>query len=136
MDKKVIGKFRKLFESNLEQTSSQVGAMSQAMTMSPDDSSDEIDYATARQQQHLCVRLHERQTKLLGKIREALARIADGSFGLCQNCGDEIGMRRLEARPIATLCVECQGKAEGEELKRRSDRTAARRRMSLALCPA
>ena len=136
MDNKTIGKFRKFFESALGQTAPQLEEMSQAMTISPDDCSDEIDYAAARQQQHLCVRLQDRQAKFLGKIRQALARIAEGSFGLCRDCGDEIGMKRLEARPTATLCVECQTKAEGEEAKRRPDRTVARRRMALAGCPA
>ncbi len=49
---------------------------------------------------------------LLGQVDAALARLDAGTYGICENCGKEIGSRRLEALPYATLCVECQAKME------------------------
>jgi DnaK suppressor protein len=54
------------------------------------------------------LRNRDRERKLIKKIDEALARIDDGSYGFCEKCGVEIGIRRLEARPTATLCIDCK----------------------------
>ncbi|MCJ7496018.1 MAG: TraR/DksA C4-type zinc finger protein, partial [Deltaproteobacteria bacterium] len=51
------------------------------------------------------------------KIKEALARIEDGTFGICEECGEEISEERLKARPVTTLCIGCKTKAEAEEKK-------------------
>ena len=51
-------------------------------------------------------------TGLLAKIEGALAKIDEGIYGQCQNCGEEIGLKRLEARPVAELCIDCKGEQE------------------------
>ncbi len=53
--------------------------------------------------------------KLLKKIDEALDRITNGTFGICESCGEEIGLKRLKARPVTTLCIECKTRQEEEE---------------------
>jgi DnaK suppressor protein len=52
---------------------------------------------------------------LLAKIEEALERVEDGSFGVCEACGEEIGIKRLEARPVTTLCIDCKTLQETKE---------------------
>lgn len=73
-----------------------------------DDLPDEIDLASSEYSQSLIFRMRDREKILLKKIDKALARIEDGTFGICEQCGDEIGMKRLEARPVTTLCIQCK----------------------------
>jgi DnaK suppressor protein len=77
--------------------------------------SDVGDQATAVADQNFLLRLKEREQKLLKKIDEALERIANGIFGICESCGGEIGYKRLKARPVTTLCIECKTRQEQEE---------------------
>ena len=65
------------------------------------------------------LRARDRERKLIAKIDEALRRVSDGSYGYCAETGDPIGVKRLEARPIATLTVEAQERHEREERFRR-----------------
>lgn len=73
---------------------------------------DPNDRATQESEFGLELRTRDRERKLLRKIDSALQRIEDGSYGYCAETGDEIGLRRLEARPVATLCVEAQERRE------------------------
>lgn len=77
--------------------------------------SDLGDQATAVADQNFLLRIKEREQKLLKKIDEALERIAAGTFGICENCGNEISSKRLLARPVTTLCIECKTRQEQEE---------------------
>lgn len=76
---------------------------------------DLTDQAAAEADKNFILRLREREQKLLRKIDQALDRIADGTFGICENCGGEIGYKRLKARPVTTFCIECKTKQEEEE---------------------
>jgi len=71
----------------------------------------------ASQESDLGVELHtrDREGKLIKKIEEAIARIATDQYGYCENCQAEIGLKRLEARPTATLCIDCKTRAELRE---------------------
>ena len=73
------------------------------------------DQATAEADQYFLLRLREREQKLLKKIDEALERIANGTFGICESCGEDIAYKRLKARPVTTLCIDCKTKQEEEE---------------------
>jgi DnaK suppressor protein len=73
---------------------------------------DPNDRATQESEFGLELRTRDRERKLLRKIDSALGRIDDGSYGYCEETGEEIGLRRLEARPVATLCVEAQERRE------------------------
>lgn len=73
---------------------------------------DPNDRATQESEFGLELRTRDRERKLLRKIGSALQRIDDGSYGYCEETGEEIGLRRLEARPVATLCVEAQERRE------------------------
>ncbi len=83
--------------------------------------SDINDRATLETDAALELRTRDRYRKLINKIDAALARIADGSYGYCEDTGEEIGISRLEARPIATLTIEAQEKHERLEKQHRDD---------------
>lgn len=76
---------------------------------------DPADRATQEEEFSLELRTRDRERKLLKKISEALDDIDQGEYGYCKSCGSEIGIRRLEARPTATLCIECKTLQEIKE---------------------
>ena len=80
--------------------------------------SDTGDQASAVANQNFILRLKEREQKLLKKIEEALDRIDRGTYGICEECGERIGLKRLKARPVTTLCIECKTEQENEEKSR------------------
>jgi DnaK suppressor protein len=73
------------------------------------------DQATAEVDQNFTLRLKEREQKLLKKIDEALDRMDTRTYGICERCGQEIPYKRLKARPVTTLCIECKTLQEQEE---------------------
>ncbi len=73
------------------------------------------DQATAETERSFMLRLRGRERRLLKKIENALERIEQGIFGTCERCTSEIDIRRLEARPVTTLCIECKIQQEEEE---------------------
>jgi DnaK suppressor protein len=82
---------------------------------------DIADRATSETDRALELRARDRQRKLISKIDAALARIEDGSYGYCEETGEPIGLKRLEARPIATLSLEAQERHERREKVFRED---------------
>ncbi|WP_428977975.1 RNA polymerase-binding protein DksA [Lichenibacterium ramalinae] len=76
---------------------------------------DIADRASSETDRAIELRARDRQRKLISKINAALARLDDGSYGFCEETGDPIGLRRLDARPIATLSVEAQERHERRE---------------------
>lgn len=76
---------------------------------------DEADLAVSALNQSVSMKMRDRERTLLLKIEQALARIADGSFGICDGCEEAIEPRRLEARPMADLCIRCKETQEREE---------------------
>jgi RNA polymerase-binding transcription factor len=80
---------------------------------------DVSDQASAETDQNFSLRIREREQKLLKKIDEALGRLASHTYGICERCGEEIPHKRLKARPVTTLCIECKTRQEEEERSRR-----------------
>ena len=78
---------------------------------------DPNDRATLESDRNLTLRIRDRERKLRGKIEEALQRVDDGEFGICEDCGEEIGPARLMARPVTTLCIKCKSDQEEVEVK-------------------
>ena len=77
------------------------------------------DQASAESDRNLLLRLRGREQRLLKKIDEALKRIEDGTFGICEECGEKIAVKRLQARPVTTLCIDCKTVQEEEEKLRK-----------------
>lgn len=89
--------------------------MHEDMTLSADDLADEVDLASSELNQSMALRLRDRERLLLHKIEVALAKIESGKFGICDICEEPIEPKRLEARPVATLCIRCKETEERSE---------------------
>lgn len=83
---------------------------------------DVADRASVETEVALELRARDRQRKLISKIDEALERIRAGEYGYCEESGDPIGIKRLEARPVATLTIEAQERHERKERTQRDER--------------
>ena len=118
MRKRDLEKFKKLLAEEKKRILQNALHMADSSaTIDADDLPDIVDLATSDLNMNLNVDLRERERHLMGKIDDALSRIDDGSFGVCEECGETIGIARLQVRPITTLCIKC--KEEQEELERR-----------------
>ena len=84
-----------------------------------DNFPDVSDQASAETDQNFSLRIREREQRLLKKIDEALGRLASHTYGICESCGNEIPYKRLKARPVTTLCIECKTSQEEQERSRR-----------------
>ncbi len=80
---------------------------------------DPTDRASLESNRNFTLRIRDRERKLIVKIKEALTRIDDGSYGKCEECDEKIGRERLEARPVTTLCIDCKSLQEVNERKQR-----------------
>jgi DnaK suppressor protein len=113
-----MGKFKKILQEQrdelLDNTRRTLGG---DIHLDPDDFPDEIDTASSEQNLAFQGRLRERERGLLSKIVQALQKIEDGIYGECESCGEAIGLKRIQARPVAELCIDC--KSEQEQLERR-----------------
>ena len=117
MRKRDLDKFRKTLVDQREELSGRAKrAVSGEVHLDPDDFPDEMDTASSEVNLSFQGRLRERERGLLAKIEQALQKIEQGIYGECEGCGEEIGLKRLEARPVAELCIDC--KAEQEKLER------------------
>jgi DnaK suppressor protein len=85
------------------------------MILSPDDRFDEVDQASSEYMQAFSFRLRGRERHLMDKIDIALRKLAEGSFGVCEECEEMIAIKRLRARPEAPLCIQCKESQEKEE---------------------
>ncbi len=101
----------------VEQKEFLIAEAEQAMNALPEQTvfPDLGDQASAETDRSFMLRLRGREQKLLKKIEEALERIDTGKYGICDVCGEEIGIKRLEARPVTTMCIECKTEQEEEE---------------------
>jgi DnaK suppressor protein len=80
---------------------------------------DPTDRASLESDRNFILRIRDRERKLIAKIDEALRRLEDGTYGVCEECGETIGTARLKARPVTTLCIECKSAQEVGERKNR-----------------
>ena len=119
MKKRDLERFKKLLLEQREQLQGNAKrTLSGDIHVDPDDFPDEIDTASSEINLQFTGRLREREQGLLGKIDAALAKIEVGEYGECITCGEDIGVKRLKARPVAELCIDC--KSDQEKLERRT----------------
>ncbi len=115
MEHKVLDSFRKQLEEKradiLKEAERTLAELNDQSGNIPDPN----DRASAESGRSFELRIRQREQKLLSKIDEALQRIEDGNFGECDSCGELIGLKRLEARPVTTLCIECKTAQESKE---------------------
>jgi DnaK suppressor protein len=115
MDEKTLEFFREQLETKKREIMDEAGKTLNEMTDQTSNVPDPNDRATIESGRSFELRIRDRERKLLSKIDEAIARIEDGSFGICEACDEEIGLKRLEARPVTTLCIDCKTAQETQE---------------------
>lgn len=76
---------------------------------------DDVDIASTEISQAAIQKLGNREQKHLKKVQDSLKKIEEGEYGMCEECGEPIGLKRLEARPIALFCIDCKSELEGKE---------------------
>ena len=116
MNKKDLKKFKAMLEESKRQLlASAKKTLTEEASFDTDDLPDEIDQASSEYQQSMIFRLRDREKFLLAKIEKALQRIEADTFGICEKCEEEISAKRLEARPVTTLCIRCKEEQEQKE---------------------
>jgi DnaK suppressor protein len=118
MDPKDLEMFRQLLNGMLDDILRKGEETLEDMTDTREVYADPADRATAESDRSFTLRLRDRERKLIKKIQEAIQRLEDGTYGLCEECGEEIGVPRLQARPVTTLCIACKSRQEEEESMR------------------
>jgi len=116
MDEKMLKEFRGLLQQQMDELLHDAGKTVSGMTEEKTNFPDPTDRASLESDRNFELRIRDRERKLINKIRQAIERIDDGTFGLCENCEEEIGVERLRARPVTTLCIDC--KTEQERIER------------------
>jgi DnaK suppressor protein len=115
MKKDDIEYFRNLLTNRLEELLSHADNTVLGMTAPKENFPDPADRATLEADRNFMLRIRDRENKLIKKIKKALERIDDGTFGICEKCGEDISTSRLKARPVTTLCIDCKTKEEAFE---------------------
>ena len=118
MEKERLAYFHELLTERLKVLLSEAEKTVNGMTNDKDTFPDPTDRANLETDRNFLLRIRDRERKLILKIKDALARIDDGTFGICEECGEEISEERLKARPVTTLCIDCKTKSEEEEKKK------------------
>jgi DnaK suppressor protein len=116
MSKEQLEAFRKQLEEKRDEIVKRAQqTLQQDMTLDADDLPDEMDLASSEYLQAFTFRLRGREKNLLDKIQRALERLDNGTFGICEECDEQISSKRLEARPETTLCIRCKEEQERVE---------------------
>ena len=115
MKKKDVEYFKKLLSNQLEELLEQADDTVSGMTTPKENFPDPTDRASLEADRNFMLRIRDRESKLIKKIKKALERMDSGTFGICESCGENISTKRLKARPVTTQCIECKTKEEALE---------------------
>ena len=115
MNEKQLAHFRQILSNWKQELMEEVDRTVQHLQEEANNHADPADRATQEESFSLELRARDRERKLLKKINQTIDNIDEDDYGFCDACGVEIGIRRLEARPTATLCVDCKTLAELKE---------------------
>ena len=110
--------FRNVLADEMKALLGEAGKTVTEMTSDSSNFPDPTDRATQESDRNFELGIRDRERKLINKSKDALDRIDNGEFGICEECGDEISEARLKVRPATTLCINC--KMEAEQKERRS----------------
>jgi len=123
MDKGKQEYFRLFLRQQLDELISEAEKTVFTMTDKEEHFPDPTDRASLESDRNFLLRIRERERKLILKIKEALKRIDDGTFGICEICGGKITEERLKARPVTTQCIECKMGEEAKEKAKEKSRS-------------
>lgn len=115
MDQKDIEFFRKRLNEMLLETQQKGDSTLEELSGDNEVFADPADRATAESDRAFTLRIRDRERRLIKKVKEALQRIDDGTYGICEECGEDISLNRLKARPVTRLCINCKAKQEEAE---------------------
>jgi DnaK suppressor protein len=107
--------FKEFLTKRQEELLNQANSTVSGMTRPKENYPDPTDRAALEADRNFMLRIRDREHKLIKKIKKALQRIENGTFGICESCGEEISIERLKARPVTTQCIECKTKEEALE---------------------
>ncbi|SMD04658.1 transcriptional regulator, TraR/DksA family [Desulfocicer vacuolatum DSM 3385] len=112
MEEKEIQFFKELLTERLNDLLSHADTTVTGMTLPKDNFADPTDRASHESERNFELRIRDREHKLIKKVKKALIRIENNTFGICETCGDDISPARLKARPVTTQCIECKTREE------------------------
>ena len=112
MKKKELDFFKEQLNNLLEELLSQADETVSGMTSPKENFPDPTDRASLEADRNFMLRIRDRESKLILKVKKAIARIETGTFGICESCGEDISFDRLKARPVTTQCIDCKTKEE------------------------
>lgn len=115
MDEKDIEYFKNLLSNWLDDLLGQADRTVIGLRESVDFLADPLDRATYETDRSFALRIRDRESVLINKIKQSLEDIEDGGYGICDECGCEISVNRLRARPVARHCIACKTKMEEQE---------------------
>ncbi len=115
MKKKDVQYFKEFLANRLEELLGHADDTVSGMTAPKENFPDPTDRASLEADRNFMLRIRDRENKLIKKIKKALERIDNGTFGICEKCGEDISIKRLKARPVTTQCIECKTKEEAVE---------------------
>jgi DnaK suppressor protein len=118
MDEERLEFFRNLLKERLGEILGEADKTRTDMTSAVTPFPDPTDRASLETDRNFTLRIRDRERKLITKIREALERIDDGTYGYCEICGAEISDKRLKVRPVTTMCIACKSRQEALERAR------------------
>jgi DnaK suppressor protein len=115
MKKKDLEYFKALLTQRLSDLLNQADTTVSGMIDPKENFPDPTDRASLEAERNFMLRIRDRENKLIKKIKKALDRIENGTFGICESCGEDISIERLKARPVTTQCIDCKTKEEAQE---------------------
>jgi len=115
MKKKDKEFFKEYLTERLEDLLNQAGNTVSGMTETKENFPDPTDRAALEADRNFMLRIRDREAKLIKKIKSALERIENDTYGVCDSCGEDITLKRLKARPVTTQCIDCKSKEEALE---------------------
>jgi DnaK suppressor protein len=116
--KEKMDAYKAMLTQKINELLSEAGKTVSEMTNGKENYPDPTDRASLESDRNFELRIRDRERKLIIKMQEAIKRIDDGTFGICEVCGGQISEKRLIARPVTTLCIDCKTKQEKlEKLK-------------------
>jgi len=116
MDSERLQFFRELLQAKIAELSGDQLKTLAEMTGNDERHADITDLASFEADRNFELRIRDRERRLIGKMHEAVRMIDDGTYGICENCDEEISEKRLIARPVSTLCIKC--KTEQEKIEK------------------
>ena len=107
-----IAQFKELLTRQLNELLDAADRTVNTMVQDGDRCADLLDQAAIESDRNYTLRIRDRESQLIRKIRTALEKIDDGTFGICEACGEDIALARLQARPVTSYCIRCKTQME------------------------